>query len=368
MTEGQVEKMNDDLQDGAVAIIVAVFIAFVGVGLLAFATDIGSLWQSQRALVTDTDAAALAGAIELAEDWMENGGECGDRAAAEAEAVSVLALNDPENEVVDTAADCEPDPSSAVDFAGWVQMTARQPSPGFVSGRDDLSAGGTTTAEFLLGVSAFDDGLAICADLFPGTGQLVPQFTLNNGNLAIPYALHAVGTYEEELGSSCGIEDQWPTGGPGGPAPNTPGGWGWLSGTCEPELDGSGTWCNIRTGTNLINSFGSNLGKEVRFPIFDAWDGQTGTNANLKIVGYLAATVESACRIPGGGGTQPKDPQECNLPSRLSSTFNGQQSHFIVVSDPQPFLFADPDVRMFDEAEYSICDVQGDQEFCRSNG
>jgi uncharacterized membrane protein len=65
------------IRGGAVAIIVAVFIAFVAVGILALAVDIGSLWQSQRALVTDTDAAALAGAIELAEDWMENGGECG---------------------------------------------------------------------------------------------------------------------------------------------------------------------------------------------------------------------------------------------------------------------------------------------------
>ena len=359
--------MNSTGQDGAVAIIAAVFIAVVAIAALALATDIGSLWQSQRALVTDTDAAALAGAIELAEDWMENGGACGDRAAAEAEAVAVLALNNPEDQVIDTNADCDPDPATASDFSGWVQMIARQPSPGFVSGRDDLSAGGTTTAEFVLGLSAFEDGLAICADLFPTTLSVAPQFTLNNGNLAIPYALHAVGTYEEQLGSSCGIDDQWPTGGPGGPAPNTPGGWGWLSGRCDPDL-ATGSWCNIRTGTNLINSFGSNVDREVRFPIFDAWDGQTGTNANLRIVGYLAATVESACRVPGGGGTQPKDPQECNLPSRLSSTFNGQQSHFIVVSDPKPYLLDDPDVRMFDEAEYSICDVQGDRGFCRSTG
>src|SRR6056297_2991747 len=242
--------MNRDPEDGAVAIIVAVFVAFVAIGILALVTDIGSLWQSQRALVTDTDAAALAGAIELAEDWMENGGECGDRAAAEAEAESVLALNNPEDEVVSRQADCEPDPSSAVDFSGWVQMTARQPSPGFVSGRDDLAAGGTSTAEFLLGVSDFEEGLAICAELFDGTGTLNADFALSGGDFAIPYT-KATQTLVGQGTSACGIKGQWETS--GSPANSTKGGWGWLQGTCEPALPG-GTWCDVSTGTTSIAS------------------------------------------------------------------------------------------------------------------
>jgi hypothetical protein len=66
-------------------------------------------------------------------------------------------------------------------------MTARQPSPGFVSGRDDLSAGGTTTAEFLLGISDFEEGLAVCAELFLGTGFVNESFALSDNKFAIPY-------------------------------------------------------------------------------------------------------------------------------------------------------------------------------------
>ena len=350
---------NESASEGAVAVMVAFFIAFVGVALLAFALDMGSLRQSQRALVTDTDAAALAGAIELAQDWMQNGGECGDRAAARTEAERVLAVNNPEDEVVSTDADCEPNPATAADFSGWVQMVARQPSPDFVSGQE-LSAGGNSTAEFVLDIADFAEGLAICADLFPSSGSVVPEFTLDNGNLAIPYALNAVLTYEEQLGSACGLRS---TGNPG-----TPGGWGWITSQCDVDLAGPGTYCSVNTGNDLINGFESNIDQVVRFPIFDAWDGGTGGNAKLRIIGYMDAVVEAQCRIPGANSNSAEDPDACNRPSNLEDRFRGQQSHFIVVSDPQPWLFRDPDPRMFDTATYSICDVQGDRRFCRSRG
>jgi hypothetical protein len=353
--------MSRQSEGGAVAIIVAVFIAFVAVGILALAVDIGSLWQSQRALVTDTDAAALAGAIELAEDWMENGGECGDRAAAEAEAVSVLALNNPDNQVIGTDADCGPSPSSAVDFSGWVEMTARQPSPGFVSGRDDLSAGGTTTAEFLLDISDFEEGLAVCAELFLGTGLVNESFALSDNKFAIPYT-KATQTLVGQGTTACGIAGQWETS--GSPANSTKGGWGWLQGVCGPVLPG-GTWCDVSTG-NQLKSLESSVGDEIRFPIFEAWNDRGGNNADLLIVGHMTATVESTCELKGGGN-DPKNPKDCNLSSNLSDKFTGQQE-FIVVSGARPFFYDDPVSEMFDEAEYSICDVQGDQEFCRSNG
>lgn len=353
--------MNTQSQDGAVAVIVAVFVAFVAIALLALATDIGSLWQSQRALVTDTDAAALAGAIDLAEDWMENGGECGDRAAAEAEAVSVLALNNPEDQVDETNADCDPNPATASDFSGWVQMIARQPSPGFVSGRDDLSAGGTTTAEFLLGVSDFEEGLAICAELFEGTGVLNNSFTLSNGNFAIPYT-KATQTLVGQGTTACGIKDEWETS--GSPANSTKGGWGWLQGVCGSVLPG-GTWCDVNTG-NQLKSLESSIGDEIRFPIFDAWNAKGGNNAELLIVGHMTATLEATCELKGGGN-DPKNPQDCNISTNLTDKFTGQQE-FIIVSGAKPFFYDAPVADMFDEAEYSICDVQGDRRFCRSTG
>lgn len=347
--------------EGAIAVVVALFIAFVGIGLLTFVIDLGSLWQSQRALVTDTDSAALAGAIELAEGWMENDGECGDRAAAVAEAERLLLRNNPEDQVLGelTDADCEPD------FSGWVQMTARQPSPGFVSGRDDLAAGGTSTAEFVLDISDFAEGLAICADLFPSSGSIAPEFTLDNGNLAIPYALNAVLAYEEQLASSCGLAEQ----GGGTGNPNTPGGWGWITAQCDVDVTGPGTYCPVRTGTKLINGFESNIGLPVRFPIFDDWDGGRGGNAKLRIVGYMDAVVVAQCTVPGANSATAADPAACNQSSNLEQDFSGQQSHFIVVSNPEALLlpYNDP-IELFDTADYSICDVQGDRRFCRSSG
>jgi len=347
-------------ETGAVAVIVALFFASIALILAAIVLDLGGLWSSQRALVTDTDAGSLAGAVELAEDWMENGGECGNRSDARDEAERVLLLNNPENRDISTDADCE-EPATAADFSGWVQITAQQPSPGFVSGRDDLSAGGTTTAEFVLGVSDFEEGLAICAELFQGTEVLNPKFVLLNDNLAIPYT-KATQTYEGQGETACGIKDQWETS--GSPANSTKGGWGWLAGDCSAGLT-EPTWCNVDTGTSdLKQTFEPVVGQEIRFPIFDAWDELSGTNANLRIVGHMTATLESTCELKGGGN-DPKEPQDCNISSNLSDKFSGQQE-FIIVSGAIPFFYNQPDSRMFDEATYSICDVDGDRRFCRA--
>lgn len=57
-------RCRDD--SGAVAVVVALFVGTVGIASAAIAIDLGSAWASQRSLVTDTDAAALAGAERLA--------------------------------------------------------------------------------------------------------------------------------------------------------------------------------------------------------------------------------------------------------------------------------------------------------------
>lgn len=63
-----------DQQDGAVAVVVAIcLLALVSIGALA--VDLGSAWETKRDFVADTDAAALAAAVTLAENaCVPNGG------------------------------------------------------------------------------------------------------------------------------------------------------------------------------------------------------------------------------------------------------------------------------------------------------
>jgi hypothetical protein len=341
-------------EDGAVAVVVAVFVASIAVILLAFATDIGSLWQSQRALVTDTDAAALAGAIELAEDWMASD-ECSP-GLAEAEARSVLLTNNSTDEVISTAADCSIDGAA---FTGWVRMTARQPSPGFVSGAE-LSAGGTSTATFQLMLGEAQ-GLAVCTNLFGGPDQVNANFEITrNGQtyLLLPYKFAEQTLNNEGFGPQCTVAPSI------NGSPNTAGGWGWLDSPCEISVDGNDapvpSWCEADTGTdNLKKSFADQVGSVVEFPIYERARG-VGTRAEYLIVGLARATLIGAC----GSGNGPFLPEDCS-PNGAGNWARLQgQPGFIVVSEPRAFYFNRPEAPMFSEATYSICDVDGSDRFC----
>lgn len=335
--------------EGAVAVIVAIFIAFVGVGLLAFALDLGSLWQSQRALVIDTDAAALAGAIALAEDWMDTD-ECSPGVAT-VEAERLLETNNPDDEVVSSDADC--DPAAGSTFTGWAQMTARQPSPGFVTGQD-LSAGGTTTAVFqlLLGEA---EGLAICQNLFGSTGGVNEDFVISrNGTdyLLFPYKFAEQTLDNNGWGPQCSVSPAISG------SPNTAGGWGWLDGPCD--LD-EGAWCDADVGTdNLKKSFSDRVGEEIDFPIYREARG-VGSGAEYRIVGRATATLVGACEQ----GTGPFIPEDCG-PNAAGNWGKLQaQPGFIVVSDWSAQFFDDaPKASMFRDASYSICDVDGTGDYC----
>ena len=336
-------------QDGAVAIIAALVIAFVAITLLAFSTDIGSLWQSQRALVTDTDAAALAGAIELAEDWMDTDVCSPD--VAETEAVNVLGLNNQGNGDFSSqpiegspTAECRVDGDA---FIGQVQMTARQPSPGFVS-RRDLSAVGTSTATFelLLGEA---EGLAVCQNLFIGN-EPDPGFVVSHGTtdyLLFPYKF-AEKTLDELVGS-CPVTPS-NTG-----APFTAGGWGWLAGPCDIDED---PLCDAETGTDdLKKELGGREGDTIDFPIFERAQG-VGSDAQYLIVGRVEAELVGTC----GTGSGPFDPKEdCKLPP--SGKVQGQPG-FVVVTDWDVTFFDDDTATKFRDARYSICDVDGSGDYC----
>jgi len=343
-------------EDGAVAIIAAVVIAFVAIILLAFSTDIGSLWQSQRALVTDTDAAALAGAIELAEDWMDT--DVCSRDIAETEAVRVLGLNNQGNGEFSSqpiegspTADCRVVEGDA--YIGEVQMTARQPSPGFVS-RQDLSAAGTSTATFelLLGEA---EGLAVCQNLFDGNMPKEDfEVTLNGTDyLLFPYKFA-----EKTLEGADGVGTCQVTPSNSG-APFTAGGWGFLTDSCDLGNEDR-TWCDAQVGTAPLKDLGEFEGKRIDFPIFEKAE-DVGSNAKYLIVGRVQAELVGACgkgngSLTGGGFV----PEDCKLPFGKVQAEPG----FVVVKEPTVTYFTDSTATKFRDATYSICDVDGSGEYC----
>lgn len=355
----QPESTSIEQQDGAVAIIAAVVIAFVAIILLAFSTDIGSLWQSQRALVTDTDAAALAGAIELAEDWMDT--DVCSRDIAEAEAVRVLGLNNQGNGEFSSqpipgspTADCRVEVEGDA-YIGQVQMTARQPSPGFVS-RQDLSAAGTSTATFelLLGETS---GFAVCENLFTdGLPRDARDDFVVGDYLLFPYKF-AEKTLDEFGSGACKVTPA------NEGAPFTAGGWGWLDGPCVLEDGELATWCDAETGTDdLKKVLGGLEGETIDFPIFkEAKD--PGSNATYLIVGRVKATLAGTCgsgkRSSEDGGFNPDE--NCVLPP--TGKLQGQPG-FVVVTDWSVTFFGDPTATKFRDARYSICDVDGTGDYC----
>jgi hypothetical protein len=328
-------------QEGAVAVIVALFITFVAIAVISLTTDLGSLRQSKRALVTDTDAAALAGAVALAEDWRET--EVCTEEVGTSQAITVLGENNPNDEVVLTDAGCRIDGAS---FTGFVRMQADQPSPEFFSGDGDLTARGTTTATFQLTL-ADGEGLAICTHIFGGTpGRPLSQFEVPGTDLvAIPYFKQEE-TMEYLVGTSCGRG--WNA------ATIIPAAWGWLDNPCELGVEG--TWCPSDPGNNTIQSW--RPGSEpIRFPIFADARGQ-GRNGELLIVGHVQATVAGTCRVTGSA---PFDPQDCSPTPNPS--FNGNPQ-FILLREVEAFYYSQPDVRMFGDADYSVCDVDATGRFC----
>jgi len=334
--------MNRYLRDesGAVAVIVALFIASIAIILAAIVIDLGGLWSSQRALVTDTDAAALAGAVELAENWIETG-DC-DEGLAENEASRILDLNNPDDEIIGTSAECRIEGDA---FIGQVQMTAQQPSPGYVSG-EDLRAGGTTTATFQLELGE-GEGFAICTNVFEGDtgGGAKSQFEVGD-YVAIPYFRQNLTM--DALADSC--SSVWPA------APTIPGGWGWLRGTCEyPE---SGGWCPSDTGNNNIQSWGSSdIGRTFEFPIFSESRGN-GSNGEFFIVGFARGELAGTCRT---GGPAPFDPADCS--TTPNSSFNGNPQ-FVLLQNVVTEYFGNKRPQTFSRARYSICDVDGTDRFC----
>ena len=260
-------------ESGAVAIVVAVFVAFVALGLAAVVVDLGGVFSSQRGLVTDTDAMALAGARAASFEL----GDCGAAEGAAAQAANQLGAANDVEDVTGISVNC-----SAGSRFGTVTVDAREGSPGWFSG-EALVAGGTSTAVFERSSPPLP-GLSFCenqfSDLGPELGPITLAYRFTN---ALPE------------GKGCPIAQNG--------APITSGGWGWLKndGTDDWIYDVPSScataygpnWCLGTTGTNLINTDFVSRGETFVFPLFDASDGRGQSNnpTRFNIVGFGLGTL-----------------------------------------------------------------------------
>jgi hypothetical protein len=282
-------------EGGAVAVMVAVFVTFVAMGVATLAIDGGSLWQSQRNLVTNTDAMAHAGAVRIAE-YLKEFGECPTQAVREVEVAGAVETLRQRNNVADEVIKIDSDCTAASNrYTGFVHVQALQPSDSFFSGRSDLSAFGTSTFDFESRTLPVR-GLAVCRQMFdvgfrdkleikdptPAYGE-----TPYVGAFAVPYWNSQ--DVLKELGSSCEFEPD-----------GTPGNWGWLAEdkknqdpACAP-LPGE---CKGDTGTdNLKQEFEGQTGKTFRIPLYDRASKQ-GSNARFNIVGVAEVILLGTCDI-----------------------------------------------------------------------
>ena len=271
-------------ESGSVAVFAAVFVAFVAIGVAALAFDGGSLFQTQRSLVTNTDAMALAGAGELAEMGFCDLGEA-EKVVRDA-VDDYKELNDPDLQMdeqdVEVEVDCEDNR-----YSGTVRVTAREESDTYFSGQSDLGVRGWTevgfTREFITSSTPGEDvllsPLAFC------------EAQLEKGEVDVYYSKPP----GEDIPEMCEGPSH------GGTAP-LPGGWGWLKDgatseqlemdefICTDDDDANENWCAGDPGNNTLQHWVVEQDDRFFFPIFDKYKDQ-GNNQEWRIIGYGEATL-----------------------------------------------------------------------------
>lgn len=275
-------------EGGAVAVIVAIFMAFTVLGLAAVSIDLGSLWSSQRSLVTDTDAMALAGAMTLAQ--FERCDEAPNSPQFEAVEDAVVEIG-ADNGIAQ--ADIELTPGQLVQCVGQrriVEVRGGEDSEGWFSGREDLRAGGVTAAEHH---RIPFPGLSFCKEFIPDGGSIVGPEDIDDHTtwsvgdpvpanaVIMPYGTNFSGGSPETLDLQ-DLNDECYSDTHG--ASRIPGGWGWLEqganwedgAPFDCDFDPSENWCLSDTGTNELNLWEVENGDVFTFPVFDAAAGTGG--------------------------------------------------------------------------------------------
>jgi hypothetical protein len=282
--------MNLKDHDGAVAVIVAIFFSLVALGIGSLAFDGGALWQSQRTMVTHSDAMAHGGAVRMMERLRANEG-CLTQAEVAVEVAAVRDLNDASDRILDVYAKCD-----AATFSGLVQVQARGDSDRYFAPTDDLTAFGTSAVDFKPRIRPAR-GWAVCETLFAG-GGLKSAFQLQGAIYALPY------TKAEEILTAAGV-GSCPSTGNLKSANNAPGVWGWLIDECVPTSPIVEPFeCQGEVGNDELKAF-QGLSQEERtmyLPIFEEVKGTgsaTKNPARFAIVGQAHVVLLGDCNITG---------------------------------------------------------------------
>jgi hypothetical protein len=281
--------LRDD--DGAVAVIVAIFFSLVALGIGALAFDGGALWQSQRTMVTHSDAMAHGGAVRMMERLRANEG-CLTEAEVADEVAGVRDLNDASDQILDVYAECDP-----ATFSGLVQVQARGDSDRYFAPTDDLTAFGTSAVDFRPRIRPAK-GWAVCETLFGDSG-IESAFQLQGAIYALPY------TKAEEILTAADV-GSCPSTGNLKSANNAPGAWGWLIDECvpTPPLVPPFEWCQGEVGNDELKAFQglSQEEREMYLPIFAAVRGTgnaTKNPASFQIIGLAHVVLMGDCNITG---------------------------------------------------------------------
>lgn len=348
-------------EEGAVAVVVALLFATVFIAVGAIAIDLGSLWASQRSLVTDTDAAALAAARTLSEmtnaqcEQQRSLAQSGTGQAFE-EAERLLTTNTASDEIIEVRIACG-------QRAGKVSVSARQPAISAFSGalgQSDPSAFGRSVAEWTRpGFNPIP--LAVCESQVAESDE---------GERIIISYKSAIADQNSDCEDLLGFETDSPQ--------YAPGNWGWLEfddlfdgqeflGGIVCDQEDTSYWCEGQTGNNVSNS--SKLFETLRdeeepfqFVLFDLTRNPTnpdqtatGNNADFRINGVVEARLVACAK------------QESQLPDGTANGCTGNPSYLVLdVIGVTPF----PDGAVIEgrRADLSLCgdrltDVCTNQDF-----
>jgi len=261
-------------ENGAVAIITAVVLVFVLLGIAALAVDIGRQASAKNELQNAVDAAALAGAIELAKDGY---------ADVEAQAVEAAERN-----IVDN----KPPTPSSVDLGYWSESD-------FYTDSDTLNAVRVTVnnhgiGSFFAPLFGMSQSVSATATAVAGPAGAVERL--------IPIYITEEDTDDDPIYRKFGSDD---------PAGN----WGLTSffetGVADhgewfedgyPDLVSTGDDIKIQTGTGGVQAYRSEVkaleGETVIVPVVEELDEEG--HQQSKVVGFRAVEIISV-DISGAG-------------------------------------------------------------------
>lgn len=285
-------RLSDDR--GAVAVLMAVLLPTVLLGMGVLVIDLGQGYAEKRQLQNGADAAAIA----VAREHARAGTAC--TAGARADTARTYADANA-NDAAGSAVQSVTCPATQ-----RVRVTTRTASADGGVLRPFLAQvlGGEPFTVRAAATAAWGTPTAMTSDLPITVSRCELDFYTGGGTALqpppTPYRPDAAIPFHSTSGSPSGC----PASSSGA---DLPGGFGWLqptgpSGTCTAET-AQGDWADDKTGvavpgTDCRTGLAALHGKVVRLPVYDRVNGLNGTNGQYRISGY-AAFVLTGYRFPG---------------------------------------------------------------------